>query len=94
MKKVFNTKKLYIKLLIILFVAYFTSTIISQQSKINSYKESQSYYEEKIEKAEEYQQSLSNLKENVNSKEYIEEIARDKLDMYLPNERVYVDISK
>ncbi|MBR3133236.1 MAG: septum formation initiator family protein [Clostridia bacterium] len=94
MKKVFNAKKLYIKLLIILFVAYFVSTLISQQSKINSYKESQSYYQSKIEEAEDYQESLSALKENVNSKEYIEEIARDKLDMYLPNERVYVDISK
>ena len=27
-------------------------------------------------------------------KEFIEEIARDKLDMYLPNERVYIDIGK
>ena len=29
-----------------------------------------------------------------NKKEYIEEVAREKLDMYLPNERVYIDISK
>ena len=94
MKKVFNAKKLYIKLLIILAIAYFISTIISQQSKINSYKESQAYYNEKIKEAEDYRESLSSLKENVNSKEYIEEMARDKLDMYLPNERVYVDISK
>ena len=26
--------------------------------------------------------------------EYIEEMAREKLDMYLPNERVYIDTSK
>ena len=26
--------------------------------------------------------------------QYIEEVAREKLDMYLPNERVYIDISK
>ena len=31
---------------------------------------------------------------NINSKEYIEEVAREKLDMYLPNEKVYIDISK
>ena len=24
-------------------------------------------------------------------KEYIEEVAREKLDMYLPNEKVYID---
>ncbi len=94
MKKLFNTKKLYIKLLIILFITYFVSTIISQQSKINSYKDSQAYYEEKITEAKEYEDSLYALKENVNSPEYIEELAREKLDMYLPNERVYVDITK
>jgi len=34
------------------------------------------------------------MKENVDSTEYIEEMAREKLDMYLPNERVYVDMGK
>ena len=34
------------------------------------------------------------MKENINSPEYIEEIAREKLNMYLPNERVYIDIGK
>ena len=29
--------------------------------------------------------------ENVDSKEFIEQMAREKLDMYYPNERVYVD---
>jgi len=33
-------------------------------------------------------------KENVNSKEYIERVAREKLNMFLPNERVYIDISQ
>ena len=33
-------------------------------------------------------------KSNLNSKEYIEKIAREKLDMYTENERVYVDINK
>ena len=39
----------------------------------------------------EYQEQLKEIKENVSSKEYIEEAAREKLDMYLPNERVYVN---
>ena len=39
----------------------------------------------------EYQDKLNEEKSNVNSPEYIEAIAREKLDMYLPNERVYVD---
>ena len=34
------------------------------------------------------------MKDNINSPEYIEEIAREKLGMYLPNERVFIDIGK
>lgn len=29
------------------------------------------------------------MKDNINSPEYIEQVAREKLDMYLPNERIY-----
>ncbi len=94
MKKIFSMKKIYIKLLIILLVVYFITTIIHQQTKINYYKESQASYQEQIKEAEEYQESLCALKENVNSPEYIEELAREQLDMYLPNERVYVNIGK
>ena len=42
----------------------------------------------------EKQEELKTTKENINSEEYIEEVAREKLDMYLPNEKVYIDISK
>ena len=59
---------------------------------MKSYKQSQAYYEEKTQDAKQYQESLKSLKENVDSPEYIEEIAREKLGMYLPNERVYIDV--
>ena len=49
------------------------------------------YYTEQINKQLAYQESLTAKKDNINSKEYIEEVAREKLDMYLPNERVYID---
>lgn len=39
-------------------------------------------------------EKLLETKSNINSKEYIEQVAREKLDMYLPNEKVYIDISK
>ena len=46
--------------------------------------------------AEEEKKKSNYLKQraNINSKEYIEEVAREKLDMYLPNEKVYIDINK
>lgn len=93
MKKRFNIKNLYIKVLVIVFVIYVFSVLINQQSKLNNYKESQAYYQEKTDEAQENQESLKALKENINSPEYIEELAREKLDMYLPNERVYIDVS-
>ena len=50
------------------------------------------YFEEKSTyEKEEYQETLANKKANINSKEYIEQVAREKLDMYLPNERIYID---
>lgn len=92
MKKLFNIKNLYIKVLVIIFVIYVVSVLINQQSKLNNYKEAQAYYQQKIDEAQAYQDSLKALKDNINSPEYIEEVAREKLDMYLPNERVYVDV--
>ena len=44
--------------------------------------------------AKEEQASLQDMKNNVDSNEYIEDIAREKLGMYLPNERVYIDAGK
>lgn len=91
-EKIFNVKNLYIKVLVIIFVIYVVSVLINQQSKLNNYKEAQAYYQQKIDDAQTYQESLKALKDNINSPEYIEEVAREKLDMYLPNERVYVDV--
>jgi cell division protein FtsB len=41
-----------------------------------------------------YHETLTTTKDNIDSPEYIEEIAREKLDMYFPNETVYIDKSK
>lgn len=92
MKKFLSIKNLYIKALVIIFCIYFVSVLINQQTKLNTYKQSQAYYSQKVEEAQQYQESLKALKENINSPEYIEELARDKLGMYLPNERVYIDV--
>jgi len=81
----------------ILFVAigiYVIYTFFVQQKTLNAYKADERRYEEQISAEEERKEELNLTKNNINSKEYIEEIARDKLDMYLPNERVYIDISK
>ena len=87
-------KKLYKKVLLLIALCYVVNIFISQQKTLNTYISEINEYEEKIEKAEDTKESLVAMKENVNSPEYIEKIAREKLGMYLPNERVYIDISK
>lgn len=87
-------KNLLKKILFIVIAIYVVYTFFSQQKTLNAYKTDQNRYSEQIAEEKEMQEELKATKENINSKEYIEEVAREKLDMYLPNERVYIDISK
>ena len=87
-------KKIYKKIIIAIFLIYFVVTLISQQKTLNQYQTETSTYSKQLETAKETNDELTKTKENVNSPEYIEEVAREKLDMYLPNERVYIDMNK
>lgn len=86
-----KTKKLYKKLLIIAVAIYMVFTLINQQSKLNEYSKLSEKYAEELQEEQEYKEELAKEKEEVDSLEFIEQTAREKLDMYLPNERVYVD---
>lgn len=94
MKKSINFKKFYINIIVIGLLLYAIFELISQQTKLNGYAESQEYYSQKIVEEKKHQTDLKKDRENVNSKEYIEKVAREKLNMFLPNERVYIDISQ
>ena len=84
-------RKLYKKLLILLVLIYAIFTLVNQQKVINQYTSNSKELASKIEQQENYKKELVAEKDNVNSKEYIEQMAREKLDMYYPNEKVYVD---
>ena len=84
-------KKLYKKLLILLVLIYAIFTLVNQQKVINQYTSNSKELASKIEEQETTNKQLVAEKENVNSKEYIEQMAREKLDMYYPNEKVYMD---
>ena len=87
-------KNLLKRVLILIFIIYFIYTIISQQKTLNAYAQEKESVNDQIDVAEETQAELMEMKENINSDEYIEQIAREKLEMYYPNERVYIDIEK
>lgn len=91
MKKKLKTNKFHKKLLIVGVLIYLSYIFIGQQKTLNSYKKTQEYYSEQLNKKLAYQESLYEAKSNIDSKEYIEKVSREKLDMYLPNERVYID---
>ena len=94
MKKKSKNKILIKKICFIVIGIYAICIFINQQKTLNSYQTSQIYYQQEIETKLAYQETLKNKKSNINSEEYIEEIAREKLDMYLPNEKVYIDKNK
>ena len=79
---------------VIAFIIYAMTTFMNQEKVLSSYKEQEMQVANQIEEAKEYQEELNINKENANSLEYIEQIAREKLNMYYPNERIYVDNSK
>ena len=79
------------KIIFIAILIYAIVTFIKQQKILNTYETQTENLESQIAEANKYQEQLNEKKENVNSSEYIESIAREKLDMYLPNERVYID---
>lgn len=69
--------------------------LIKQQLNISQYRDEIKDLSSQIEVAEnelnQNKQDLEQEKKNTDSLEYIEKLAREKLGMYLQNERVYID---
>ena len=90
---IFKVNKL-INLILVLVIIYACITFFNQQVKLNSYNQDISYYNAQIDELEKKKEDLLAVQENVNSPEYIEKMARESLEMYLPNETVYVVSNK
>ena len=87
--------KIILKRILLLAISvYVVYTLVSQQKLLNTYAKETAEYANQIEQATQNQIELNETLESLNSTNFIEGIARDKLDMYLPNERVYIDITK
>ena len=84
-------KKLYKRLLVILIAIYAIFTLVNQQKVLNEYSNNSNELENKIKSEEDINKELLAKKDNVDSKEFIEQTAREKLDMYYPNEKIYID---
>ena len=84
-------KKLYKKIILLIIAAYTIFTIISQQKTLNQYSQKSEELSQEIAEETQTKEELAKQKENVDSLDFIEKMAREKLDMYFPNERVYID---
>ena len=85
-----NTK-IYKRLFIGIIAIYVVFTLANQQKTLNQYTKNISELSDQIQEQKEYKEELAKKQEDVSSLEFIEQTAREKLDMYYPNEKVYID---
>ena len=86
-----KSKKIYKILIVLAISVYSIFTFVEQQKTINEYTQDSKELAKQIKDEKEYKEELMKKKDNVDSLEFIEQTAREMLDMYYPNERVYVD---
>lgn len=86
-----KNKKILRNIFIIAIIIYIVFIFINQQKTLNEYSKNTEELNQQIATEKATNEELNQKKEDVNSLEFIEEMAREKLDMYHPNERVYVD---
>ena len=86
-----KNKKILKKILILGLMIYATFTLVKQQQTLNQYEQDRQDLSTQIEEQKEYKEEIAKKKEDVDSLDFIEQTAREKLDMYYPNEKVYVD---
>ena len=86
-----KSKKIVKIIVILILVIYAILTFINQQKTLNQYSKNYDDLTSQIEKQKEYNEQLSKKKQEIQSDNFIEDLAREKLDMYLPNEKVYMD---
>ena len=73
---------------------YFAYTVVGQQKIMNNKNLDMIKIQSKIDEENKENEKLKKEKDQLNSDEYIEKTAREKLGMVKKNERVYVDIGK
>ena len=86
-----KTKKIVKFTIIFLIAVYIILTFSNQQRTLNQYSKNYEELTSQIEEQKEYNEQLSKKKQDIESTDFIEDMAREKLDMYLPNEKIYID---
>ena len=93
-KRKMNPKRFAIAMAIIGFVLYFSYVMIWQQVTISKKNREIGALEAQIQAATTQTEELEAELENLNDPAYLEKVAREKLGLVRPNERVFVDANK
>lgn len=86
-------KKLVYTLAVTSIFVYGIYTMIEQQIELNNIADEKEKYMALYEAEEMKYEKLLEIKENINSDSYIEEVAREKLGLVMPYEIIFVDES-
>lgn len=88
-------KKLnFSRILLIGVFVYFISVFGFQQFKINEYKVQEDYYNNAISQINEEKEEYEALASQSNTTEYIEKVAREKLGLVKPYEKIFIDVNR
>ncbi len=86
-----NLKRFILSMLVLVFCVYFAGKMISQQVVLSHKNDEIQEITEQINSASRETDRLEDELESVNDPEYLERMAREKLGLVVPNERVYID---
>ena len=87
-------KKKLTRFLMIAIVLYACYVLIQQQVRIHDIDAEMAAYQQKIESAQSENEELNNTKGLLETDEYYEKLARQRLGLVKPDEKVFVHISK
>ena len=86
-----KNKKILRNIFIIAIIIYIVFIFINQQKTLNEYSKNAEELNQQIATEKATNEELNQKKEDVNSLEFIEDMASEKLDLDHPHESVYVD---
>ena len=93
-KKKWKPQRVVTAVVVMIFALYFVYIMIWQQVTISKKNKEINALEEKVQTATQQTEKLEAELENLNDPAYLEQIAREKLGLVRPNERVFVDANK
>jgi cell division protein FtsB len=86
-------KKLLSTLLVTCVFVYFAYVLIDQEIQLQRLSEEIEQYQVKLDEANMKTEELKEIKNMINTDEYIENYAREKLGLVMPYETIFVDAS-